>query len=324
MPIKPILLVEGEKEILFASSQEAAKYLGVTPSCICYYIKTGKLIKVKSRYDEFLEEFQKSLNIELNHNMRKVLLLMVSHIKDSETIRNNFIAYAKKTPVEKSKRTVDNFKLIYGDVAGEKRYKKWVEKIQNNLNKYKSLEWFRNKSVWSKNFWMDRGYTNEEAQRQISKYQSKNAKKANINRDPSSRTTNMEYWIKKGYSREEARNKLRERQTTRKTLEEIKEPLLEYYTEVWYHTNKNKHLIDGIENRSVDLHIDHIFSIRDGFDFGVPANIIGSIVNLRMLSAKKNIKKYRKSDMSLENLYERYNGMVQGKRSNYRRSKRSS
>lgn len=324
MPNKPILLLEGKKEILFNSSREAAEYLGVTPSCICYYIKIGKIIKVKNQYDELLEEFQISLNVKFNHNLKRVLSNMVNYIEDSQTIKNNFLKYISKSPNEKSKRTIDNYKLVYGDVEGERKYQEWVEKATNTLNKNKSLEWFRQKSVWSKNFWISRGYTEEEAELQISNYQTKNAKKGNVNRDPSTRTTNIDYWLKKGYSWENAKNKLRERQSTRKNLEKIKEPLHKYYRDVWYHTNNNKHLIDGIENRSCNLHIDHIFSIRDGFDFGVPAVIIGSIANLRMLSAKENNKKYRKSDMSLETLYERYNGMVHGKRSLNTRSEKSS
>lgn len=317
MSIQPILLNENGKEVLFSTSREAAKYLGVTPSCICYYLKTGKLTRFQSDYDILLLEMEKTLGKKLNHNLKSVLSKMTKYIADVEKIKENFLLYAEKKPNERSKRIIDNFKLVYGDVVGKEKYNQWLQKQkESNLGTNKPLEWFRKKSIWSLDYWLSRGYTEKQAVEKITEYQSKNAKNANKNRKPNSRTTNIAYWTNKGFSEKEAKQKLRERQSTRKNLLEIKDPLLEYYREVWYHTNSNKHLINGIENRSQDLHIDHIFSIRDGFDFSVPAEIIGSPINLRMLAAKENIKKYSKSDISLEQLYDSYERMVGGKGSN--------
>lgn len=71
--------------------------------------------------------------------------------------------------------------------------------------------------------------------------------------------------------------------------------------------------IDKIENselkviNSRDYHIDHIYSISDGFINNIDPKIISSYVNLRVLSKSDNLKKGRKSDILLEELYERYN-----------------
>lgn len=54
-------------------------------------------------------------------------------------------------------------------------------------------------------------------------------------------------------------------------------------------------------------HIDHIFSIKEGFMKNIPAYIIGSIVNLRLLYCKYNISKGYKSDISIDELLYKYN-----------------
>ena len=51
-------------------------------------------------------------------------------------------------------------------------------------------------------------------------------------------------------------------------------------------------------------HLDHIYSIIDGFNNNVDPNIIASSVNLRMLSEKDNIAKNGTSHMTLEQLYD--------------------
>lgn len=55
-------------------------------------------------------------------------------------------------------------------------------------------------------------------------------------------------------------------------------------------------------NRSMTLHIDHQFSIFDGFKFQIPPAIISHICNLRLLGASENSIKNRKSSITLEEL----------------------
>lgn len=53
-------------------------------------------------------------------------------------------------------------------------------------------------------------------------------------------------------------------------------------------------------------HLDHIFSIAEGFKNNVAPWIIGSLINLRMIPALQNISKNSKSDMSIEDLLYKY------------------
>jgi hypothetical protein len=53
-------------------------------------------------------------------------------------------------------------------------------------------------------------------------------------------------------------------------------------------------------------HLDHIFSKKEGFMQKIPANIIGSFVNLRMLPCKENLSKGIKCDITSEDLHNRY------------------
>ncbi len=52
--------------------------------------------------------------------------------------------------------------------------------------------------------------------------------------------------------------------------------------------------------------LDHIFSVYDGFKNHVPPFIISDNCNLRMLPFMKNMKKSRKSDITLNQLIEKY------------------
>lgn len=287
--------------------KEAAKILGVSTSSICNYLKNGKLKEIENEYYNFIEKLEFICNKKLNSNSKKILQKMIKYLDKNEII-DNFIEYDLKTEKEKEKRSLDNFLLIYGEKQGKIKYNNYLLLCKQNISN-KSSSFYKRKSIWSKEYWVSRGYSEEQAIEQIKQHQKKNGKKANLNRKPESRTTNLNYWLSKGYDEDTAKEKLRERQTTRKNLNEIKNSLTAYYKEVWYNTNKNKHLVLNIEKRSTKYHIDHVFSIRDGFDNNVPPEIIGSHINLRILGARENIKKYRKSELSLEELYEKYESL---------------
>lgn len=55
-----------------------------------------------------------------------------------------------------------------------------------------------------------------------------------------------------------------------------------------------------------DHHVDHIYSVYDGFINKIPAYIIASFSNLRFIDAKENIKKGKKSLSTKEELLENY------------------
>lgn len=51
------------------------------------------------------------------------------------------------------------------------------------------------------------------------------------------------------------------------------------------------------------LHIDHLFSLKDGYKNNVPIDIISHPNNLRLITAAENLKKGSKSIITLEQLY---------------------
>lgn len=62
---------------------------------------------------------------------------------------------------------------------------------------------------------------------------------------------------------------------------------------------------NGYEIGQQTFHVDHIYSVLDGFKNGIEPAIISHQVNLRILEAKKNSSKGPKSEITLEELLER-------------------
>jgi len=84
---------------------------------------------------------------------------------------------------------------------------------------------------------------------------------------------------------------------------------------VWYYTRQNDlSLLSDYEKRGrVDettdaYHLDHIYSITDGYINNVDPKIVGSIHNLRFITASENCVKNSKSDISIEELKKLYYG----------------
>lgn len=67
-----------------------------------------------------------------------------------------------------------------------------------------------------------------------------------------------------------------------------------------------KHVIDPESKRSKDWHVDHIYSVTDGFLNDIPINVISDITNLRLIPAVENYKKFKSSHKTLQELYEDY------------------
>lgn len=67
-----------------------------------------------------------------------------------------------------------------------------------------------------------------------------------------------------------------------------------------------KEILDPNGLRSKNWHVDHIYSLTDGFINDVPINVISDISNLRMLPSSENYKKNKSSHKTLDALYEDY------------------
>ena len=78
---------------------------------------------------------------------------------------------------------------------------------------------------------------------------------------------------------------------------------LKYKRSVWKVTNSQPlETIPDYNKRSSDLHLDHKFSIAEGFRQGLPPEVIGNIANLQMLSSRENIAKSDSCSISKEDL----------------------
>lgn len=74
--------------------------------------------------------------------------------------------------------------------------------------------------------------------------------------------------------------------------------------------NKYKKIIDPFElkvKNSRNYHIDHIYSIMDGFINNIDPCIIASPINLRVILGSDNLRKGIKSEIELDKLLENYN-----------------
>lgn len=71
----------------------------------------------------------------------------------------------------------------------------------------------------------------------------------------------------------------------------------------WWYDRYYYFTADG-KLRGNDYHLDHIFSISEGFRQNIPAYIIGHWTNLRLLDAKSNHQKRDRCDKTVEQLFE--------------------
>jgi len=72
---------------------------------------------------------------------------------------------------------------------------------------------------------------------------------------------------------------------------------------------KYSDLIDPGNLKNTDkenYHIDHIYSIYDGFKNNIDPNIISSYINLKVIKKSENLSKGKRSEMTKEELLERY------------------
>jgi len=74
------------------------------------------------------------------------------------------------------------------------------------------------------------------------------------------------------------------------------------YKETRITISKYKNLIENIELRGRNYHLDHIFSIIDGFNNNVDPKIIAHVINLRIVNYHKNCSKHKRSDITLNEL----------------------
>ena len=81
-----------------------------------------------------------------------------------------------------------------------------------------------------------------------------------------------------------------------------------YRKSVSSYTKKSISIFDLKPSR--DLHVDHMYSVIEGFRNMIPPFIIGSICNLQLLSATANSSKKSNCSMTVGELYEKYRRFI--------------
>lgn len=130
-----------------------------------------------------------------------------------------------------------------------------------------------------------------------------------------------DYWIGKTQSTEsnEKRSKaltgIKRSEETKKKMSEAKTKWIpddpeytkwtKYRRRVYYWTNKND--LEQLENYSqrslTGYHLDHKYSIAEGFKNNIPPEVIGCFGNLEMLTMKENCSKGSRCSITQEQLY---------------------
>lgn len=110
------------------------------------------------------------------------------------------------------------------------------------------------------------------------------------------------YQARLGFSREEYLESLPEYMAYRNEVRKITE-------------NQPLHELEFSDKRRSrhEYHLDHVYSIRQGFLDHIPPEIIGHIANLRFIPAKTNIKKGASCDITKQELLKNYDQRVSKK-----------
>lgn len=107
----------------------------------------------------------------------------------------------------------------------------------------------------------------------------------------------------------EVKNKIRENKEKNKEwipLEQLNDFEL-YRRQVWIYTRKNDlNILKNYDLRSNKYHLDHKYSIKQGFKDNIPPYIIGSIFNLEIIHYKLNISKKDKCSITKEELFKSF------------------
>ena len=268
-------------------TEEEAKYqIAIRrPNNVLYYINKG-----------FTEEESKKKIKERQSIGGAKRSAMSQEEKRSLSPRCVEFYIAKGFTPEEAKKQVSNFQSTfskekciqkYGESVGleifESRQKKWQDTLNSKSeSEIKSI----NKR---KNRWV--GLTKEESN--LLKQQVSNSVKETV-----AKRTPEE-------SREVGR-KIRDDQvkSLRATPEELVDAFLFYKSRVWAETKRNDlKMLENYDKRGKHgYHLDHMFSIFEGFKQNIDPSIVGHIKNLRMIPYKENLSKFNKCSIALDDL----------------------
>lgn len=287
---------------------------------VIHYLKNRE--KTSKRFPDI-----KDIQVRLNLSKSDALLFIEEYKKKKRLNKEGFILrYGEEEGLKRFKKFQETSSIPSQDKWFQDRYGDNWKEIKKNT--------FQSRSRYSKTFWIKRGFSEEDAILNVSKIQKNNA------------GVHREFWKNKGFSEEEIDviiNKINEKKKNhsrnrkylkdtygdawesiynknqekyRKKMErkkvwiplDLKEDFYKYRLLCNFYTNESidKYKLKDLEKRSHQFHIDHKYSIKQGFLDNIEAKIIGSIVNLEILPNYKNSKKRAKCSITKEELLTLY------------------
>lgn len=123
---------------------------------------------------------------------------LVSHLKKHNITPNE---YKIKYNVERVHTVSEEQKKYLSDLWSERmKEEQWKKKYDKNR-----------KSIWTENYWIEKGMGESDAKEKVKQIQSENAKKRDYKKSPSVLT--IDYYISKGYTETEAKENISEIQS---------------------------------------------------------------------------------------------------------------
>lgn len=265
------------------------------------------------------DDISKRLNISIDEAEEFVK----KYKKDKVTSKEGFInRHGENIGSQKFKQFQNTSALSSSDEWFKKKFgEDWKKEKKKELKK---------RSQFSIHFWIARGLSKKDAIKKVKEIQYKYA------------GVNRKYWEDKGFSKEDIdliiaeisvkkglhnRNRIYLKKVYgpkwrevykknfgkyRKRMErlklwmplDLKDAYIKYKILCVFYSEQSiiEYGLKDIEKRSMRFHVDHKFSIKQGFLSNIEPQIIGSIVNLEILPAIENIRKNSKCSITKEEL----------------------
>lgn len=323
----------------YSEYKDSVKFLrqSKSPNCIEFYLAKGL---TEAQAEKALEEHRSKLPFRNRKDFRRNQYgywknkgLTDEEIKEQIRL---FQSNSEQSYIEK-----------YGEEIGKEKYSAFLEslnkrkdtEISNIVEEYgvtteDANEIFCDRRISSsprrKEYWLKKGLTEQEAIDAVNNFQKSVSPRC------------VEYWGKLGYSSEDSMKKVSEWQDfiSIPRIMQVKNISFEDAVDLqdkWFsryienHKNREydyldfkkyskivrkisnryyclyKDIIDPDNIRGVDFHLDHRLSIINGFMANLPIEIVGHVINIRVITSTKNLIKGSKSDLSIEELIEEYN-----------------
>ena len=262
-----IELEKHRKELPFSNRKDCK------PSQIKYWMKLG-----------FTED-ESIYKVKLFNTNNLQTLIIKYGIEKGTFLYNKFVSSLKDRKETEINNIMMNDMIIYEE----------AEIVYNNKKS--------NCSPRTIEYWVNKGYDISDATNKVSEYQDNNS----INSIMLKHNISFDEAVEKQNGIINKILKTNEKNKRITPIENKKDFLLYKYL-VIKETNTNyrlyKNTINPLDlNRaSYDYHLDHIYSICEGYLNNVDPKIIGSVYNLRMLFWKENLNKSIKCDISLTDL----------------------